>query len=110
MKIQDAATAPSGTYDAGESERLVKALKSVDNALRQKILTLRKRHPEKALEDVVKSAEQPDRSLKLSLVVGEGLAVPLKQYAEDEDVDEKVAVLGFIEDSLGRHGYLGDEE
>ena len=110
MKIQDAATAQSGNYDSAESERLVKTLKTVDNALQRKILTLRKRHPEKDLEEVVRTAEQPDRSLKLSLVVGEGLAVPLKQFADDEDMDEKAAVLGFIEDSLGRHGYLGDEE
>ena len=109
MKIQDAATA-SGNYDSAESERLLRTLKTVDNALQQKILTLRKRHPEKNLEEIVRTAEKPDRSLRLSLVVGESLAVPLKQYAEDEDTDEKAAVIGFIEDSLDRHGYLGGEE
>lgn len=110
MKIQDAATARSGSYDPNEAARLVDTLKAVDNALQKKILTLRQRHPEKDLEDVVTIAEKPDRSLKLSLVVGENLAVPLKRYADDEEVDEKAAVLGLIEDSLDRHGYLGDEE
>ena len=110
MKIQDAATDPSGSYDSTESERLVNTLKTVDNALQRKILTLRKSHPEKALDEVVQIAEKPDNSLKLSLLVGEVLAVPLKRYAVDEDMDAKEAVLGFIQDSLGRYGYLDDDE
>lgn len=109
-KVQDAATAPSGNYDPEESERLVSKLKTVDNDLQKKILALRQHHPEKNLSEVVAIAEKPDNSLKLNLVILEGLAEPLKQYAADEGMDEKSAVLVFIEDSLGQHGYLGDEE
>ena len=109
MKIQDAASA-TGTYNAMDAEALVNTLKTVDNPLQVKILKLRKRHPDSDLETLVTKAEEPDLSLKLSLVVGEELASPLKQYSDDQDVDAKSAVLEFIQDSLGRHGYLGTEE
>lgn len=108
MRIQDAATA-SGAYDAAEAESLLGVLTKLDDPIQRKVLDLRKKHPTVDLERIVEKAEEPDRSLKLKLVVGESLATPLRRFAVDEDMDEKGAVLNFIEDSLTRHGYLNSE-
>lgn len=108
MKIQDVASV-SGSYDPDEAQGLVDTLKTVDNSLQRKILTLRKRHPESDLPTLVEKAEQPDLSLRLRLVVGEELAQPLKRYSSEQDLDERDAVLEFIQESLHRHGYLDEE-
>ena len=106
MKIQDVASV-SGSYDLDESNALVNKLKTVDNPIQKKILKLRKHHPDADLDKLVEKAEQPDLSMKLNLVIGEELAEPLKRYSNEQELDEKEAVLDFIADSLGRHGYLG---
>jgi ParB family chromosome partitioning protein len=105
MKIQDVASG-SGSYDQDESNALVNKLKTVDNPIQKKILKLRKHHPDADLEKLVEEAEKPDLSMRLSLVIGEELAQPLKRYSNEQELDEKEAVLDFIEDSLERHGYL----
>jgi hypothetical protein len=109
MKVQDAATA-SGKYNKTEASKLIKVLKTVDNPIRKKIIELRKKNPTISLDKIVKKAEEPDRTLKLQLVLGESLAKPLRQYAADEDTDEKSAVEGFIESALKENGYLGNSE
>jgi ParB family chromosome partitioning protein len=109
MKVQDAASA-SGTYDQVEAEQLIGVLKKVDNPVQKKILDLKKKNPTVALDTIVKKAEEPERTLKLSLILGESLAQPLRQYAQDEDTDEKAAVEGFIEASLKASGYMGDSD
>ena len=108
MTIQDVAS-ESGTYNAKVGEELVDTLKTVDNSLQRKILKLKKSHPEIDLQTLVQEAEKPDLSLKISLTVGEELARPLKKYSDAQEVDEKAAVLEFIEESLKRHGYLNTE-
>ena len=108
MKIQDVAS-ESGTYNAKAGEELVDTLKTVDNSLQRKILELKKSHPEIDLQTLVQEAEKPDLSLKITLIVGEALARPLKKYSDAQEVDEKAAVLEFIEESLKRHGYLNTE-
>src|SRR5262249_26155186 len=109
MKVQDAASA-SGAYDAQEATKLIKVLKTVDNPIQRKIIELRKKNPTVALDKIVKKAEEPDQTLKLALVLGESLAQPLRQYAEDEETDEKSAVEGFIETCLKDNGYLQSDD
>jgi hypothetical protein len=108
MKVQDAASA-SGTYDAREATKLIKVLKTVDNPIQRKIITLRKKNPTVPLDKIVKKAEEPDETLKLQLVLGESLAKPLRQYVEDEDTDAKAAVESFIETCLKDNGYLDEK-
>lgn len=109
MKVQDAASA-SGSYSAQEATKLIKVLKTVDNPIQKKIIDLRKKNPTVPLEKIVKKAEEPDQVLRLQLVLGETLARPLRQYAQDEDTDERAAVEGFIETCLKDNGYLETEE
>jgi ParB family chromosome partitioning protein len=105
MKIQDAATT-RGTYNPAVAAQLKEVLRTVDDPIQRKVLDLQKKHPEIAIEQLVERAERPDNSLKLNLILGEALAAPLRSYAQDEETDEKSAVLSFIEDALGRHGYI----
>ncbi len=105
MKVQDAASA-AGSYDEQEADELIKVLKTADNPIRKKIISLRKKNPTVPLEKIVKKAEEPDQTLKLQLTLGETLAAPLRQYAEDEETDEKTAVEGFIESCLKENGYM----
>jgi ParB family transcriptional regulator, chromosome partitioning protein len=109
MKVQDAASA-TGSYNQQEANKLIKVLKTVDNPIQKKIIKLRKNNPTVSLDKIVKKAEEPDQTLKLQLVLGESLAKPLRQYAEDEDTDEKTAVEGFIETCLKENGYMDGEE
>jgi len=109
MKVQDAASA-SGSYDKNESTKLLKVLKTVDNPIQKKIIKLRKQNPTIPLTKIVKKAEEPDKTLKLQLVLGESLAQPLREYAQDEDTDEKTAIEGFIEMSLKASGYIEANE
>src|SRR5262249_4046778 len=109
MKVQDAASA-SGTYDKKESAELIKVLKTVDNPIQSKIINLRKKHPTVSLGKIVKKAEEPDKALKLQLTLLESVATPLRQYATDQDTDERTAVEGFIETCLRDNGYLDAEE
>lgn len=109
MKVQDAASA-TGSYDKEEADQLIDVLKTVDNPIRKKIIDLRKRNPTVELDKIVEKAEEPDKTLRLQLVLGEALAQPLRQYAQDEDTDERTAVEGFIETSLRASGYMGDSE
>ena len=99
MKIQDASSL-SGSYDPQESQALVDTLKTVDNPLQKKILNLRKRHPDSNLKELVEKAEKPDLSIKLTLTIGEEIAQPLKRYSDEQDLNEKDAVLEFIEGGL----------
>ena len=109
MKVQDAASA-SGSYNKQDAEKLIKVLKTVDNPIQNKIIKLRKKHPTVSLDKIIKKAEEPDRTLKLSIVLGESLAQPLRQYAQDEDTDEKTAVESFIESSLKASGYMETDD
>ena len=109
MKVQDAASA-AGSYDQQEAGKLIKVLKTVDNPIQKKIISLRKKNPTVPLDKIVTKAEEPDQTLKLQLVLGESLAKPLRKYAEDEDTDEKSAVEGFIETCLKQNGYMDGEE
>lgn len=108
MKVQDAASA-SGSYSERDADELLGALKKVDNPIQKKILKLRKDNPGVLMAKIVEKAEQPDNTLKLQLVLGESLAGPLRQYAEEEGTDEKSAVESFIEDALKANGYLSDD-
>jgi hypothetical protein len=109
MKVQDAASA-SGSYDVKEATKLIKVLKTVDNPIQSKIITLRKKNPTVPLDKIVKQAELPDQTLKLQLVLGESLAKPLRQYVQDEDTDERTAVEGFIESCLKDNGYMNEDK
>lgn len=108
MKVQDAASA-GGSYSERDAAELLGALKKVDNPIQKKILKLRKDNPGVPIAKIVEKAEQPDNTLKLQLVLGESLAGPLRQYAEEEGTDEKSAVESFIEDALKANGYLSDD-
>ncbi len=77
MKVQDAASA-SGSYDQQEAGKLMKVLKTVDNRIQGKIINLRKKNPTVALDKIVKKAEEPDQTLKLTAcprgIVGQTVA------------------------------------
>ncbi len=108
MKVQDAASA-AGSYSTRAADELLGALKKVDNPIQKKILKLTRDNPGVPIAKIVEKAEQPDNTLKLQLVLGESLARPLRQYAEEEGTDERSAVESFIEDSLKANGYLSDD-
>lgn len=107
MKVQDAASA-SGEYDKKEATELIKVLKKVDNPIQKKIIELRKKNPTVSLAKIVKKAEEPDESLNLRLKLLPSLANPLREFAMDEDTDEKIAAEGFIEKGLKEAGYMGN--
>lgn len=109
MKIQDAASA-NGSYDSNEAEDLIKVLKTVDDPIQKRILDLRKTSPTASLDKIVKKAEEPVKTLRISLVLSEALASPLREFAAAEDTDEKTAVEGFIETSLQTAGYMDSGE
>ena len=69
MKVQDAASA-AGSYDEQEADELIRVLKTADNPIRKKIISLRKKNPTVPLEKIVKKAEEPDQTLKLQLTLG----------------------------------------
>jgi ParB/RepB/Spo0J family partition protein len=108
MKVQDAASA-AGSYSTRAADELLGVLKKVDNPIQKKILKLTRDNPGVPIAKIVEKAEQPDNTLKLQLVLGESLALPLRQYAEEEGTDEKSAVESFIEDALKANGYLSDD-
>ncbi len=108
MKVQDAASA-AGSYSTRTADELLGVLKKVDNPIQKKILKLTRANPGVPMAKIVEKAEQPDNTLKLQLVLGESLAIPLRQYAEEEGTDEKSAVESFIEDALKANGYLSDD-
>jgi ParB family chromosome partitioning protein len=105
MKVQDSVSA-SGSYSPQAAEELLGALKKVDNTIHKKILKLSRDNPGVPIAKIVQKAEQPDNTLRLQLTLGEALATPLRQYAEEEGTDEKSAVESFIEDALKANGYL----
>jgi hypothetical protein len=72
-------------------------------------LKLSRDNPGVPIAKIVQKAEQPDNTLRLQLTLGEALATPLRQYAEEEGTDEKSAVESFIEDALKANGYLSDD-
>lgn len=109
MKVQDAASV-SGQYNKHEAEKLIAVLKTVDNTTQNRIVDLRKKNPTVGLDKIVKKAEEPEETLKLSLVLGKNLAQPLRKYAEEADTNEKAAVEGFIETCLKENGYLKEKE
>lgn len=109
MKVQDAASA-SGSYKQEDANALIDALKKVDNPIQKKILDLRKKNPTVALDKILKKAEEPDETLTLRLKLLPAVARPLRQYAADEDTDERTAVEGFIEASLKTAGYMGNDD
>ena len=108
MKVQDAASA-SGHYNKAEAGKLIKVLKTVDNVTQGRIIELRKKNPTIGLEKIVTKAEEPEETLKLSLVLGKKLAQPFRKYMEDEDTSAADAAESFIETCLKEDGYINDK-
>jgi len=109
MKVQDAASA-SGRYNGKEAKELIALLNTVDDPIRKKIIELRKKNPTVPLDKIAKKAEEPEKSLKVKLLLTETLANPLRKYVEDEGTDVNTAVEGFIESSLQQSGYMSEKE
>jgi ParB family chromosome partitioning protein len=107
MKVQDAASA-SGSYDKEEAEQLIDVLKTVDNPIQRKVLNLRKNNPTVSLEKIVKKAEEPEKTLKVALTLGETLSNGVRQFAEDQDTDTDTAAEELIEKGLYIEGYLSE--
>ena len=79
MKVQDAAST-TGSYEKAEAEDLLAALKTVDNPIQKKILDLRIKDPTLELDKIIRNAEKPEETLKLTLLLQPYIANPLREY------------------------------
>lgn len=105
MKIQDAASA-KGSYDKEEAAQLLSVIKKSDDALGRKVLKLRQEHPTVPIKKIVKKAEEPEKTLKVALTLGETLAKGLRGYADDALMDTDAAAEELIQEGLDKGGYL----
>lgn len=105
MKIQDAASA-KGSYDKQEAEQLLAVVQESDDTLGKKVLKLRQQHPTVPLEKIVKKAEEPEKTLKVALTLGEDLANGLRGYADEALMDTNAAAEDLIQGGLDKGGYL----
>lgn len=106
LKTQDAASA-SGTYNEKEAKTLIDVLMKSDNALRNRILDLRKSNPDTTVEKIIKKAEEPVKTVTVKLTLGETLGGALRDYAEEEGADTTAAAEGLIKEALTSKGYIG---
>lgn len=107
MRIQDAASA-KGSYDEEEAAQLLSVVKKSDDALGKKILKLRQEHPTVPITKIVKKAEEPEKTLKVAITLGETLAGGLRGYADEALMDTNTAAEELIQEGLDKSGFLGD--
>lgn len=105
LKAQDAASS-SGKCNEAEAKKLVKVLLKSDDNLRRRILEVKRANPASPIEKVVKRAEEPVKTLKVTMLLGANQGDALRQYADEEGKDTNNAAQDLLQEALSSNGYL----
>jgi hypothetical protein len=106
LKAQDAATV-AGKFNESEAKKLVNVLLKSDDKLRRRILEVKAANPTATIAKVVKKAEEPVRTVKVTMTLGPNQADALRKYAEEQGTEDiNNAAQELVQEALSTKGYL----
>ena len=106
VKAQDAANDDEGSPDPQVAVKLAREMSSMTGAQQKKIASERKKHPERAVDEVIELAKTGAKVMQIIATVTQDTHVALRQFAKEEGTNQDEAAATLIEEALVGRGLL----
>ena len=106
LHAQDASEDAYGTPNAKDAVELALEMQTMSNVQQKKIVKTRKSNPDEPISDVIENARTGARVIQIVVTVGQDTHRAIRNYAEEEKVNQDEAAAGLIEEALTERGFL----
>ena len=106
VKAQDASEDEYGEPDPEVAFRLAKDMQPMSGVQRKKVLQDRKTNPDKPIDDVLEHAKTGARVIQIIATVTRETHRAIREFANEENINQDEAAAGLIEEALTERGLL----